>query len=160
MQAAVVCKETQKRSFQQSDTYSSGGYRRDREGQNKPSPSSPYSESEDPVFLNGMSTDNGSLCEGEIKISIRRIVDRSVGGIRESVVCIVRRLLVRLMNRTKERDEARAKMQTTQKQVEDLEYALQTLLKTGTVIPQELDDRIQDAIEGTRVPNAGEDIFL
>ena len=51
-------------------------------------------------------------------------------------------------------------MQTTQKQVEDLEYALQTLLKTGTVIPQELDDRIQDAIEGTRVPNAGEDIFL
>lgn len=64
------------------------------------------------------------------------------------------------MNRTKERDEARAKMQTTQKQVEDLEYALQTLLKTGTVIPQELDDRIQDAIEGTMVPNAGEDIFL
>ena len=51
-------------------------------------------------------------------------------------------------------------MQTTQKQVEELEYALQTLLKTGTVIPPELDDRIKDAMEGTRVANTGEDLFL
>lgn len=51
-------------------------------------------------------------------------------------------------------------MLTTQRQVEELEYALQTLLKTGTVIPQELDDRIQEAMEGTKVVDAGGDPFL
>lgn len=66
----------------------------------------------------------------------------------------------RLSDRTQERDEAREKMLTTQRQVEELEYALQTLLKTGTVIPQELDDRIQEAMEGTKVVDAGGDPFL
>ena len=48
--------------------------------------------------------------------------------------------------RMKERESAQQQLENLKQQAEDLEYALRVLLETGTIIPPELDDRIQDAM--------------
>ena len=46
----------------------------------------------------------------------------------------------------KEREETHRKMEILQKEYDDLQYALKVLLETGTVIPPELDEHINDVL--------------
>ena len=46
----------------------------------------------------------------------------------------------------RERESTKQQLEDLKQQAEDLEYALRVLLETGTIIPPELDDRIQDAM--------------
>lgn len=46
----------------------------------------------------------------------------------------------------KEREETQRKMEILQKESDDLQYALKVLLETGTVIPPELDEHINDVL--------------
>ena len=46
----------------------------------------------------------------------------------------------------KEREETHRKMEFLQKEYDDLQYALKVLLETGTVIPPELDEHINDVL--------------
>ena len=58
-----------------------------------------------------------------------------------------------------EREAAQKQLQNLKKEADDLQYALKVLLETGTIIPPELDERIQDAMDGTNLYDIEDDIM-
>ena len=58
-----------------------------------------------------------------------------------------------------EREAAQKQLQKLKKEADDLQYALKVLLETGTIIPPELDERIQDAMDGTNLYDIEDDIM-
>ena len=63
------------------------------------------------------------------------------------------------MYRMEEREAAQKQLQKLKKEADDLQYALKVLLETGTIIPPELDERIQDAMDGTNLYDIEDDIM-
>ena len=63
------------------------------------------------------------------------------------------------MYRIEEREAAQKQLQKLKKEADDLQYALKVLLETGTIIPPELDERIQDAMDGTNLYDIEDDIM-
>ena len=64
-----------------------------------------------------------------------------------------------MMYRMEEREAAQKQLQKLKKEADDLQYALKVLLETGTIIPPELDERIQDAMDGTNLYDIEDDIM-
>ena len=62
------------------------------------------------------------------------------------------------MYRMEERATAQKQLQKLKEEADDLQYALKVLLETGTIIPPELDERIQDAMDGTSLYDIDDDI--
>lgn len=58
-----------------------------------------------------------------------------------------------------ERETAQKQLQKLKEEADDLQYALKVLLETGTIIPPELDERIQDAMDGTSLYDIEDDIM-
>ena len=63
------------------------------------------------------------------------------------------------MCRIADRESTQRKLQEMKKQAEDLEYALRVLIETGTIIPQELDEAISEAIDGPNLYSV-EDVLV
>ena len=61
------------------------------------------------------------------------------------------------MDRMEERESAQQQLRHLKEEAEDLQYALKVLLETGTIIPPELDERIQDAMDGTNLYDIDDD---
>ena len=58
-----------------------------------------------------------------------------------------------------ERETAQKQLQKLKEEADDLQYALKVLLETGTIIPPELDERIQEAMDGTSLYDIEDDIM-
>ena len=63
------------------------------------------------------------------------------------------------MYRMEERETAQKQLQKLKEEADDLQYALKVLLETGTIIPPELDERIQEAMDGTSLYDIEDDIM-